>query len=280
MMAAAARRPSLPSRERSPTGRSRSGRRLPGTLLVGEAEERQRLSVRVRLRDLALEPRDVRTGVTDRQPADEAAKCAFLARGAHHGRPGCGRGGVERTPPSSTTDAQVATAAAKTKALVCPRARCLRPPTSLVRARRRHGSVVEPVAAGRRTKAVPSTGAHDKGRGDELWSTASERGTVGIVGLVALLAALAAAVLGHAGFAADHIRADHLDAPGLTPPPGGDGIGTDLTDIYAFRSKTNPNNTVLIMNVNGLASPAGIGNGPGPDQASARRFPRWVGTSR
>src|SRR5215211_4200497 len=44
--------------------------------------------------------------------------------------------------------------------------------------------------------------------------------------------------------------ADHLDAPGLTPP-GGD-TRLDLTDVYAFQSPSNPNNTVLIMGVNPL----------------------------
>ena len=162
---------------------------------------------------------------------------------------------------------------------MCPRARCLRPLTSLVRARRRHGSVVEPVAAGRRTKAVPSTGALDKGRGDEAGVQLGRR-TVGIVGLVALLAALAAAAWFTQASPRTASAADHLDAPGITPPPGGDGIGTDLTDIYAFRSKTNPKNTVLIMNVNGLASPAGIGNGPGPDRAFGTSLPEVGGTSR
>jgi hypothetical protein len=42
--------------------------------------------------------------------------------------------------------------------------------------------------------------------------------------------------------------ADHLDAPGLTPP-GGD-LRLDLTDVYAFRSGSGK--TVLVMNVNGL----------------------------
>ncbi len=45
--------------------------------------------------------------------------------------------------------------------------------------------------------------------------------------------------------------ADHLDAPGLTPP-GGD-VRADITDVYAFRA---PNGrTVLVMNVNGLTKP-------------------------
>ncbi len=42
--------------------------------------------------------------------------------------------------------------------------------------------------------------------------------------------------------------ADHLDAPGLTSP-GGDGR-LDITDVYAFQSPTDSDNTVLIMNVN------------------------------
>jgi Domain of unknown function (DUF4331) len=45
--------------------------------------------------------------------------------------------------------------------------------------------------------------------------------------------------------------ADHLDAPGLTPP-GGD-TRLDITDVYAFQSPSNPANTVLIMGINPLA---------------------------
>jgi len=42
--------------------------------------------------------------------------------------------------------------------------------------------------------------------------------------------------------------ADHLDAPGATPP-GGD-VRLDLTDVYAFR--TGSGRTALVMNVNGF----------------------------
>src|SRR5437764_10193437 len=66
--------------------------------------------------------------------------------------------------------------------------------------------------------------------------------------------------------------ADHLDAPGLTPPPGGDGIGTDLTDIYAFRSPADASKTVLIMNVNGLTT-ADLANPPGPDRPFGTKVP-------
>ena len=45
--------------------------------------------------------------------------------------------------------------------------------------------------------------------------------------------------------------ADHLDAPGLTPPGG--NLQLDLTDIYAWRAKNG--NTVLAANVNGLSKP-------------------------
>ncbi len=44
--------------------------------------------------------------------------------------------------------------------------------------------------------------------------------------------------------------ADHLDAPGLTPPGG--SVQSDITDLYAFQSPTNPANTVLVLNVNGV----------------------------
>ncbi len=52
------------------------------------------------------------------------------------------------------------------------------------------------------------------------------------------------------------LAADHLDAPGLTPP-GGDGR-LDINDVYAFQSPADPDNAVLIMTINpaaGLLSP-------------------------
>lgn len=45
--------------------------------------------------------------------------------------------------------------------------------------------------------------------------------------------------------------ADHLDAPGLTPP-GGD-TRLDITDVYVFQSPADPTRTVLVMGVNPLA---------------------------
>lgn len=47
---------------------------------------------------------------------------------------------------------------------------------------------------------------------------------------------------------------DHLDAPGLTPP-GGSGQ-TDVADLYAFQSPSNPDNAVLIATFNPLAGSA------------------------
>src|SRR5438105_14528072 len=87
---------------------------------------------------------------------------------------------------------------------------------------------------------------------------------IGAIVLVALLVQRA----GPSGAGA----ADHLDAPGLTPPPGGDGIGTDLTDIYAFQSPADASKTVLIMNVNGLTT-ADLANPPGPDRPFGTKVP-------
>lgn len=61
-------------------------------------------------------------------------------------------------------------------------------------------------------------------------------------------AALAAFVGGGPGTSA---AADHVDAPGLTPPGG--NLQLDITDVYAFRARNG--NTVLAMAVNGLTAP-------------------------
>ena len=70
---------------------------------------------------------------------------------------------------------------------------------------------------------------------------------IGAIAVTALAAAaLTAAVVGtgpDTGAAADHV-----DAPGLTPPGG--NFQLDVTDVYAWRAKTG--NTVLAVNVNGL----------------------------
>lgn len=60
-------------------------------------------------------------------------------------------------------------------------------------------------------------------------------------------AAVAAVVTGGPGASA---AADHVDAPGLTPPGG--NFQLDLTDIYAWRARTGK--TVLVANVNGLTA--------------------------
>jgi hypothetical protein len=55
--------------------------------------------------------------------------------------------------------------------------------------------------------------------------------------------------------------ADHLDAPNLQMVAGMDQPGdTDINDLYAFQSPSNPNNSVLVMTVNpfaGLTNPFG-----------------------
>jgi hypothetical protein len=73
----------------------------------------------------------------------------------------------------------------------------------------------------------------------------------------AILAALAATALAAAALVAvvsggpgSSAAADHVDAPGLTPPGG--NLQLDLTDIYAWRARNG--NTVLAMNVNGLTA--------------------------
>src|SRR6266568_6328611 len=61
--------------------------------------------------------------------------------------------------------------------------------------------------------------------------------------------ALTAALVQKAGPSAAR-AADHLDAPGLTPPGG--SVQSDITDLYAFQSPTSPANTVLVLNVDGV----------------------------
>jgi hypothetical protein len=105
------------------------------------------------------------------------------------------------------------------------------------------------------------------------------RSAIVLAAFVALVGAMAlvAFVSRHASPTAAR-AADHLDAPGLTPPPGGDGIGTDLTDIYAFQSPTNRSKTVLIMDVNGLTT-ADLANPPGPDRPFGTTVPQVDGNS-
>ncbi len=73
----------------------------------------------------------------------------------------------------------------------------------------------------------------------------------------AILAALAATALAAAALAAvvtggpaSSAAADHVDAPGLTPPGG--NLQLDITDVYAWRAGNGK--TVLAANVNGLTA--------------------------
>jgi hypothetical protein len=99
-----------------------------------------------------------------------------------------------------------------------------------------------------------------------------------MLGLAVLVAASAAIVLSvllvQKGGPPSARAADHLDAPGLTPPGG--SVQTDITDVYAFRSPTNPKNTVLALNVNGVANAGEAA--PGMDRPFAQAIP-FVKTS-
>jgi hypothetical protein len=98
----------------------------------------------------------------------------------------------------------------------------------------------------------------------------AHRRTLALVALTALgVAIVLVALFMRAAGPSTASAADHLDAPGLTPP-GGD-VQRDITDVYAFRSPTNPANTVLVMNVNGVAAPGEAA--PGPDRTFARGAP-------
>ena len=54
------------------------------------------------------------------------------------------------------------------------------------------------------------------------------------------------------------MAADHIDAPGVVVS-GLEGTTSDITDVYAFQSKENASNLVLVANVKGLLSPAATG---------------------
>jgi hypothetical protein len=94
--------------------------------------------------------------------------------------------------------------------------------------------------------------------------------TLWVAALVALAAGLVLALLVAKDGPSAARAADHLDAPGLTPPGG--SVQTDITDVYAFRSPTNAQNTVLALNVNGVASAGEAA--PGPDRTFAAAVPR------
>ena len=105
--------------------------------------------------------------------------------------------------------------------------------------RRRHSRfTVEPIQAPPPNE--PRHDLHQRSRNAQGRSC----GAIAVTALAA--AALTAAVVGtgpDTGAAADHV-----DAPGLTPPGG--NFQLDVTDVYAWRAKTG--NTVLAVNVNGL----------------------------
>ncbi len=66
-----------------------------------------------------------------------------------------------------------------------------------------------------------------------------------------ILAVIAALAVGLVAGPASLLAADHLDAPGLTPPGGDSRL--DINDVYAFQSPANPDHAVLIMTTNPAA---------------------------
>jgi hypothetical protein len=76
-----------------------------------------------------------------------------------------------------------------------------------------------------------------------------KRAILTALAVTALVAAALAAVV--TGGPATSAAADHVDAPGLTPPGG--NLQLDITDVYAWRARNGK--TVLAANVNGLAAP-------------------------
>lgn len=76
-----------------------------------------------------------------------------------------------------------------------------------------------------------------------------KRAILAALAVTALTAASVAAVV--TGGAQTSAAADHVDAPGLTPPGG--NLQLDLTDVYAWRARSGK--TVLALAVNGLTAP-------------------------
>lgn len=98
----------------------------------------------------------------------------------------------------------------------------------------------------------------------------ANRRTLGLAALAAVAGSILLAMLLLQSSGPPAARAaDHLDAPGLTPPGG--SVQTDITDLYAFQSPANSADSVLVLNVNtGLA---------GTDATFARGIP-GVGRTR
>lgn len=96
----------------------------------------------------------------------------------------------------------------------------------------------------------------------------------------AILAAVAVTVLAAAALAAvvtggpaSSAAADHVDAPGLTPPGG--NLQLDVTDVYAWRARNGK--TVLAANVNGLTAPGAnpVFASGAPSVAKTRAVTYW-----
>src|ERR671931_586926 len=101
------------------------------------------------------------------------------------------------------------------------------------------------MSAERRLRRRRST--HRRRKGEQLRRLRTK--TIGLAATVLALGLAAGVAVAVGGGPSQAGAADHLDAPGLTPP-GGD-VRLDLTDIYAFRASGG--RTVLALNVNGFS---------------------------
>jgi hypothetical protein len=96
-----------------------------------------------------------------------------------------------------------------------------------------------------------------------------------VLGAVVASVVMAVAVAATSGPEPDaSSAADHLDAPGLTPPGGKTAL--DITDVYAFRA--GDGQTVLAVNVNGFtdAGEQALFASGAPGVRSTRRVAYWL----
>src|SRR5919204_1296003 len=147
----------------------------------------------------------------------------------------------ERTPPNSNTTAAMLAPSAKTASLLLP---------ITERSRSAAKRFVEPNGSRPRIRCASAKGRVNNGREEVMRATTMVSRRVLSIAALAIAAgalALTAFLVQNAGPPGAG-AADHLDAPGLTPPGG--SVQSDITDLYAFQSPSNPANSVLVLNVN------------------------------
>src|SRR5438034_90310 len=268
------KRPAGPSRpcERATGERVVRGvARLAPALLVGEPEEGQCLSVVRITRDALFEPSHVADGVAAREPREQTGERVLLWPTRSRER--------ERIADRIDRPRRREDPAEEQESGGDPgRAQPQRCPSPHRRPFARGGSAVRRTERRPRPNKWRRTGTRRRRKGEGM-STGRlvQKRTLLLVALLGAIAALVAAALVSKGAAPSTARAaDHLDAPGLTPPPGGDGIGTDLTDIYACQSPADASKTVLTMNVNGLLA-SDLAHPPGADRPFGTKVPQVHG---